>query len=263
MSLKSATNHEMFSVAHTWATVHRRLFEEHPSLGHLLSHVDGVVAGFTVRIPEKDDEILKQLRIEGSGWDISHDASLRLGYGALTFLADWHDAQVAGSGAPYRKLRDQLWPNGLSMTQRSYVDEAGHAIATSIWLEDQPAARALLADARPAGERSVWDVVMSWIEAGRGLKSATDRIREREKALAAMERPTYVVHRNAFIDVVETLRRNVRLAGLSAEDRATLLDEVDALEVKAGKRKAKRPPDPGANPQVPEADIETEEPVVA
>ena len=70
------------------------------------------------------------------------------------------------------------------------------------------------------------------------------------------------MHRNAFIDIAETVRRNLRLdRTVTDAERAMLLERLADLESKADARRTKRAPDPGANPAEPERELEGEVPV--
>lgn len=256
MALKRLTNHEIFGLIEEWLGALRPVLAEVASVAHLLPHLEAIHDTFLSRPAPPDDEH-QRVRKAASALDIQHDATLRTAYELTGALAGYAELREPGAGAALAALREDLWPAGLMHNARTYFEEGSHAVATGKWLAGNPEARATAAAVSLPDGKTLLDLIERWIAIGQEL--LTVERTSQDLAAARDETPgsNFVDARNQFIRVVEAMRRNLALdASVSDETRARLLNRVDTVERNADRKRRERAPDPGANPQVPEPEMD-------
>jgi hypothetical protein len=187
----------------------RGAIEKLPSGKALVGRIDTVFQGLlsTQKQDSKAVKELSALQQEEAGLDKRHDRVLRGIYWVLTGLAEL--AETAEEEAALLTARDELFPHGLSMTQRTYAEEAGE-IALAEARIGAPS-RALLKKV-PLSKGKLWDAVESWFGLGREIGTAEEKRRALEAKVAGTDgsgasRAEALKARNLWIKGCVTSRR--------------------------------------------------------
>lgn len=212
----------------------------HPDRAALVGIVE--VAGLVPRIDRAHDGLLHiqrgssdatesprlaEIRTESRTTDLRHDALVRGLWNLLTALASL--ASDAKESDALLALRDHLIPEGVSITQRSYLEESGFATLTAARLtSDHRAALAKI----PTPWGSALDCVEEWF-------ARAARLGELEHERAEIESPAVVtaadvlVARNEWVRVMNALRTNLALVEELPPAVTRLLDRLAAAEKRA------------------------------
>jgi hypothetical protein len=187
--------------------------------------LDTTLANEIARIQERQAET-----------DATHDSTLRGIYYVLMGLAEL--AATDEDAAALLAVRDELFPTGLSATQRSYSEEAGEVSLAQARISPKSAAL-LKKIAIPGGKLS--NAVEAWFEAGRELGALEEERRKLEGAAPAKpgsgaSRGDALRARNHWIKVVRHLETALDLDGASDETITEVLGPVRAAEKSAGRR---------------------------
>lgn len=168
---------------------------------------------------------------------------------------DVHDRKARGSSYTLRafaqladdpavreeldELRELIFPTGLSITQKTYREEAGNAEAVAEKLTD--AVRARLS-ALPTPQGSLLDQIEAWLQAGRQLGALEDQRALLAQRLNAAAPPiSETKARRAWINMarlVETILENLSADGnVAPEDVRAILTPVHTAIQQATSRR--------------------------
>ncbi len=172
---------------------------------------------------------LTVVRDKQAAVDDTHDRRLKGLFELLTVLAILApelgldaDALIAA--------RNMLFPDGPSMTQRKYAEEAAEVELVAGRLTAE--AKALLSDIKVHG-KSLWSIVDRWLDAAREL-AVLEGQREQIEAKLSKERadrPRERDARNAWIEVVGMIRRATQAhKELAPEDVAVIFQRLSGYE---------------------------------
>jgi hypothetical protein len=151
-----------------------------------------------------------------------------------------------------RKLltaRDELAPNGLSATQRTYAEEAGEIPLAKARLSAK--SEALLKKVPVLGGKKLSSDVDAWFDAGKDLGALEEKRRALEtggKTGGGASRAEALRARNYWIKVVRHLETSLDLDGADELTARAILGPVRDAEKSAGKRGRK-----GDEPETPES----------
>ena len=170
---------------------------------------------------------LAEIRTVSRTTDLRHDALVRGLWNLLTALAFL--ASDPKESEALLALRDHLIPEGVSITQRSYLEESGVATLTAARLT--PDHRTALAKI-PTPWGSALDCVDEWF-------ACAARLGELEHERAAIESPAMITAadvlaaRNEWVRVMNALRTNLALVEELPAAVTRLLDRLTAAEKRA------------------------------
>jgi len=165
---------------------------------------------------------LRQLTAELTELDSIHDDRARAVHGVLSSLA-------CGTGDParrerYQEIQHMMFPGGLDVIRRAYLDEAGAAIELGRRLTQDT--RAFLGQI-PFDGGTLLDVVDAWIDAGQVLGQRTQ---ERERLLASVGRDGTSglavdsrAARNMWVSAVRLLLHALDFMTVPAETREAVI----------------------------------------
>lgn len=161
--------------------------------------------------------------------DDVHDRRLKGLFELLTVLANLA-SELGLDADAIIGARNLLFPDGPSMTQRKYAEEAAEVELVEARLT--PEAKALLNDIKVQG-KTLWAIVDRWLDAAREL-AVLESEREQIEAKLTKERadrPRERDARNAWIDTVGLIRRAVQAhKELAAEDVAVIFQRLNGYE---------------------------------
>jgi hypothetical protein len=179
--------------------------------------------------------------------DVVHDRKLRGTYYLLTALAELSDDEE--QEAALLTARDELAPNGLSATQRTYAEEAGEIPLAKARLSAK--SEALLKKVPVLGGKKLSSDVDAWFDAGKDLGALEEKRRALEtggKTGGGASRAEALRARNYWIKVVRHLETSLDLDGADELTARAILGPVRDAEKSAGKRGRK-----GDEPETPES----------
>ena len=240
ISLRGLTTQSMISVTAAWLDPKRDrpLFNSLPLLAPLLPAIqsahDALVANQKGK-PAHDPEAAA-LQAEAMEVDAEHDRVLRGIHAVLGAFAELGDDDEA---AAYLALRDQLFPAGLSMITRSYVDEGAEAelVAGRLAKSDH----ALLAKLPIPGGK-LKDAFDRWVSAAKRLKSIEAKRHKVEASAATADtvRGNDVVRaRMAWVRAVRAVEVNLELESKAEPNtRVALLGPLELAARKSARRAA-------------------------
>ena len=198
-----------------------------------------------------EDEQLKEMSDRALALDARHD---RLARGIDTVLEGNTlllnaDDQTAAALA---NLRDRLFPNGMSIVNRTYLEEAGEVELARERLDTED--RALLVQV-PTMNENLQEMVDEWIRTGTELGNLErQRIRAAEAATSAegVSRSDVLAARNQWIRVVRAILAGLDLAeGLDERTLTLILQPLKVAVEKAAQKSAPREQSPEAQPTAP------------
>ena len=164
MALRRLTVEEMIQFSTPWITegnAARAAIEKVPLLAALLPQLQGAHSAiFAVRAQSEDPKV-QRLSQQEADIDVKHDNLVRGIFGALTMLA-----QVSSASDELLRLRDFLFPEGASHTQKTYRGEAGHAALVGSRLDADMNARL---KAISLQEKNLLDLVEEWLGVAKQL----------------------------------------------------------------------------------------------
>jgi hypothetical protein len=231
----------------------------HPIGAALMAEVERIhtrLAGQAERRRQLD-VLLAQLGALLSALDLTHDSMARAIHGMLeALLAAARDATAAGF---YLRLRDLLFPEGLSIVSRTYSYEAGaiKALEARVTADDIAAMATIRVG---TGAETLADWYRAWIESGKGLGK---HVHERDVLLARTVRGGSAADtvdlravRLDWINIVRTFLSSLDIMRVSLEVRERLLSPLEAsieqvLRTRAGKELPEETPggeEPEAQP---------------
>jgi len=184
--------------------------------------------------------LVARLRDELEQLDGTHDRKARAVYFALSALL--HGLDDAERVAAFSELRDSLFPDGLTVVNRSYLDEAGEALE----LEERTTEEMLaLMRSLPFGAGTLADVFGEWIAAGKALGRKVQE-RARVQASLAVDGSAAVdidvrAARSLWARTVGTFLRVLELLDLPAESLEAVVSPLQA-SVKAAMATRRRVP---------------------
>jgi hypothetical protein len=254
MNLTVLPINEMLSHSAQWLgdPALRARLGAHPVGAALLGEVARVHAHLAGQVERRRQLALTlaQLTELLAALDLVHDNMARAIHGVLeALLAATPDPAAA---ARYARLRDLLFPEGLSIVTRSYAYEAGAitALGARVTREDLEQMSAI-----QVGDQTVADWYRAWVDAGQQLGR---HAHERAALLASAGRGGSAsadtdtrAARREWIAVVQMLVGAFDLMRLAPEVREQILAPLDASVARALRRRA------GDQPP---ADIPGEEP---
>jgi len=233
MALKRLTHAEMISLTESWVredTPERLLIESIPDTQVLLPRIEQSHGAILAAQPAIDAARLSELQQEAGEADVDHDDLVRGLIGTLTSFV--YLTKDPARRAALIKLRDSLFPLGLSLTQKSYREEGGQGALLKARLT--PEMRSLLESLRgPDG---------TLLEALEQYLQKANRLREIEDLRAGPsdgDGPTpsdMVAARNRWIRAIHAVMANLDLAEVDEETQARLLGPVRAAERAADQR---------------------------
>jgi hypothetical protein len=182
--------------------------------------------------------------------DLVHDNMARAIHGVLEALIA--AAQEPAAAELYARLRDLLFPEGLSIVTRSYMYEAGAIAALGARVTDHDLAQ--MAEIQ-IGAQTLADWYHAWVDAGQKLGR---HAHEREALLASAGRGGSASAatdtrgaRYEWINVVQTLIGALDLMKLGPEAREQLLCSLEASVARALRRRAPDELDDELDDQIP------------
>jgi hypothetical protein len=202
--LKHLSNDQMRILNGLATGEHRPHFTNDPHLTLPLAEFDAMAPLFDAASTVVEDPAEGEVSEEGVAADIEHDRLLRGEYTLLDAL------EILTGDGRWAALRDRVFPGGLSMTQRTYAEEAGEAQRAAKRLDEADAA-ALRSVALPDG-RTAFDVFQAWVAAGVALESVEKR-RLRLGERVAVEQVRSIDLRNRWIRAVRMLESVVAIRG--------------------------------------------------
>jgi hypothetical protein len=236
MALNDLSSLEMARVSEQWLNPHA-LRDQILGLKRTAVWIDDLQRVHTdisdAQAPQDVPE-LAAIRVEQAKVDTVHDRRMR---GAFTVL-EGLEAIAADLGfdpATIAKARAELFPDGLRMTRRSYVEEAAEVNFVEKRLS--AATKALLTQLTLQGQpfRAYVDL---WLDAARELGELDDKREAIEKKLSLDKSKALTQReaRNNWISVVGMIRAAIEADTASdLELRDTLLHRLRRYEARAGK----------------------------
>ena len=184
-----------------------------------------------------DSPIIRQLDALLYAADVLHDRLVRglfLILGGLIELADTEEEALR-----WQTLRDRLFPEGMAVVSRSWLEEGAAAADLDTRLDD--ADRQLLNDTLLPGGRTMASVVTRYQGAGRTLlEKNAERAGERSGQRRA-DRGRLTQARNQFIQAVALMRTTIEFQDdLDPKIKDRLLGKLDEVEKLADARAARR-----------------------
>ena len=245
MALKRLTAEEMIQLSTPWITPNdpaRSQLEKIPLLAGLLPRLESVHrAVLEIRAGDEDPKVKKLSTLE-TDLDATHDGLVRGIYGALSMLAE-----LSPAAEELLRLRDQLFPEGLAHTQKTYRGEAGHAAIVAAHMDDGLRARL---KAVVLHDKNLSDLVDAWLACAQRLGQLEE---ERARLGAPIGATAAQVNsaRLQWVRVANALVANAELAGLDPDTDRLVFAPLRAAERTANGRKRSRDPLPEPQPTAP------------
>jgi len=237
MGLRDLTTASMVSITQAWVDPERErsIFACYPRLAPWLADIEAAHAGLhEVQDASKSPELVA-LNERASFLDAEHDRKARGLYDVLTGLASLSDDR--DRAASILTLREELFPNGLMIVRRSYLDQAGEASLLESRLGD--GSRELLRNIVVDGTPLVMHVDR-WLGAARELgevEAVRVQLAKSEKASSAT---SLGKARQAWVSVVNSVLFVIERESLTDSDRRRLLEPLDTALAKAEAKKKAR-----------------------
>jgi hypothetical protein len=242
MAFKRLSSEEMLQLSGTWvdpkSKAHKAILASAdlaPAMPRLTAAHEALAK---LTQPASADPRLAAIVTEEAVIDPRHDDIIRGAHGLLTGAA----FLLGADGAELLALRDTLFPDGLSSTQKSYRAEAGQAAQLATRLT--PALRAQLASivVGPKGEKKTLEhFIDELLTVGARLGVLED---EKGRLQPGPAEPAgsgvgaaLLAARNQWVRVGNALVANGEVAGLSAETDKLVFGPLRAAE-KAAERRA-------------------------
>jgi hypothetical protein len=164
--------------------------------------------------------------------DKRHDRKIRALFYLLNGLAEASDDP--NEVAAFLEVRDELLPNGLSVTKESYLDEAGNVEIASKRIS---ASSQGLLKKITLRRTTMWTLVEQWFAAGREL-GALEHQKDRLEAKPGGMAGEALRARNSWIRVVRHIESTLELEGASYELTSAILHQVRLAEQESERRGA-------------------------
>lgn len=257
MAFKRLASEEMLQLSGTWVDPESKAHQAILATPDLAPSLPRFTAAHKLLAkltqPGIEDPRLAAIVAEEGIVDPRHDDIIRGAHGLLTSAA----LLLGADGAALLALRDILFPDGLSSTQKSYRAESGQAAQLAKRLT--PALRAQLASivVGPKGEKKTLEqFVDELITLGARLGVLED---EKARLQPGPGEPGpgvgagILAARNQWVKLANALIANSEVAGLDAETDKLILGPLRAAEKAADRREAKAPAGAKADAGVPDA----------
>lgn len=226
----------------------RRALETHPEAAVLVSRLQAAHDGLVAAQPPNDSEIA-ELTEEITQLDVRHDALVRAIEGRLTSEIALAEAAEGDSGThdALRRARGVLFPDGLMLVRRSYIEQAGEAELRAARI-DEPV-EALLKEMQIHDGRELHDVYGQLQEVATQIGALVKRRAELGEEGEKVARTHQA--RLDWIRVINALAQVLEMLGV---DEGPVLGRIREAERVAERRDAKprEPVEPSAPPAVDE-----------
>jgi predicted DNA-binding protein len=248
MSLRYLTTETMLHLTQGWLDPQGGLpiLEKHDLTRGLLDRLrSNRTAMMTAsRLSNEWEQQLEALSKEQAVLDQAHDQQVRGMYLILSAMAEL--AEDSTMATELLELRDWLFPQGLELIRKSYVEESGHS--GHIEEELSPERRKKL---KTIGwkfskyETNLLQEVDRWLDAGRELgKKENEKLQvqsQREENKDQNISPSINLVRKEWVRLTQALRSNLELLeDISNSERKIVLGMLDKQEQDSDKRIAKR-----------------------
>ena len=230
MAYKNLNSPEMAALSRHWLGPARPILEG-LAMGPALIHDHEAFLALQAAAAEPDDDQLAAADAAVHAADFLHDRLLRGGYYVLTGLAEL--APDEAGAARCLGARDRLYPGGLDMTRRTFLDQASAAEAVETRVTDDD--RALFASVSLPGG-TLAEVVAAWRAAGETLREADHRRAVLRKTAGGVAPSDLVAARNRWIRSVHMLVASLEYAELDDAARNRLLAALNEAEARADQR---------------------------
>lgn len=236
MALRDLSTAKMVRISGAWLDADHEqpvllgLRRVEPLLGDLQRVHTGLLQ--SQRKTDQGSAELKRLGAKAAELDAVHDRRARGIYDGLGALANLVDDPERAKAA--RTAQAELFPDGLTITTRSYSDEAGEAELVGGRMS--PATKALL-KAESLGGVSFATHVTRWRSAARELGAVEQERTVLQAELKAEPRGTTAARaRNAWIKIMTVILSALELEDLSDETRRKLLRPLLVEQEKSASR---------------------------
>ena len=230
-SLKEISAERMISISDAWLdpgrdrTKFQRLTAGQGLLDLIQSARDGLVAARRKEDPTSREVaaiLEKQARL-----DKRHDRKIRALFFLLNGLAEASDDP--NEAAAFLMARDELLPNGLTVTKESYLEEAQNVDLAS---KRVSASSQGLLKKITLRRSTLWTLVEEWFVAGREL-GMLERQKDRLEAAPGGSAGDALRAKNMWIRVVTHIESTLVLEGANDELTASILGGVRQAEQEA------------------------------
>lgn len=231
MALKNLNSNEMASLSRHWLGP-ARVIVAALAMGPALINDHEAFLATLAEGAKPDEGVLALADARSHGADQLFDRLLRGGYHLLAGLAELTDDPVLA--ARYLEVRDRLYPEGLAMTQQSFLSES--AAAESAYSRLSEADQALLATVPLPEGGTLAQVVAAWAAAGVALREAEHERASLRLASGGVSASVQMAARNRWIRSVHMLVASLEYAEISVADRNVLLAKLREAEAHADQR---------------------------
>lgn len=231
MAYKNLNSNEMAGLSRHWLGP-ARVIVVALAMGPALLHDHEAFLATLAESARPDEGVLAAADARSAAADQLFDRLLRGGYYVLAGLAELTDDPALA--ARYLELRDRLYPEGLAMTQYTFLSES--AAAEAVYSRVTQADLALLATVLLPGGGNLAQVVTAWVASGVALREAEHDRAALRLASGAVPAGVQMAARNRWIRSVHMLVASLEYAEISAADRNTLLAKLHEAEAHADQR---------------------------
>lgn len=237
MAYNHMTVAEMITISGKWVDKEgkdRKLLASKPETDCLLPHLDSAHNTLLGLMPI-DDSVLRKLSKDQGTLDGFFDDLVRGGWGVLTSVAAVvKDPQIREK---LLKIRDDLFPTGLSLVKASYREEAGSSVIMKERMTTD--AQALLSKLTfPGG--TVLDVINELIETGTELGKLEDQRATEQDRITGSAPADILKARNRWIRIVRSVCNALELTDLDTERVDALLAPLNETAKAADLRAERR-----------------------
>jgi hypothetical protein len=243
MALKQFTTGEMITISEPWirqGSPQRKALAALPELEPVLTKVEQAHEQLLATQPSPAAQDAR--RGEADKTDARHDHLARASDTLMTGFT--LAAETEADAQSLANLHAVLLPNGLTIVQRSYREEAGEARMLHKRLTDEH--RALLKDLPLPGKRNLLQLVEEWIATGMELGRIEDARAAQQPAPEATTAADVVRARNTWIRAVNALMSMADLHEVSASTKQLLFQPLWDTDRSASRRRGKKPSAEGA-----------------
>jgi hypothetical protein len=192
---------------------------------------------------------LGQITGEMTRLDRIHDRKARAMHALLQGLAE--GTEDAGKAAQFLDLLARLFPRGLGVVQRSYIDEAGAVIEMQRQVTDEVLA---FMESVRVDAQSLADIYRDWVAVGLALGRLARQRARLQRAITRNGTASATIDtraaRQRWIRTVATLVSMVAMLKLSDEEREKLLAPLERSIADATRRRGNPGPDDDAGDEL-------------
>jgi hypothetical protein len=245
MALKQFTTGEMITISEPWirkGSPQRKTLTALPELEPVLAKVEQAHEQLLATQPSPVAQ--DALRGEADKKDARHD---RLARASDTLMTGFTlAAETEADAQSLADLHAVLLPNGLTIVQRSYREEAGEARMLKKRLTDEH--RALLKNLPLPGRRHMLQLVEEWIATGIELGKIEDERAAKQAAPQAVKAADVVRARNTWIRAVNAFMSMADLHEVPDDTKQLLFQPLWDTDRSASRRRGKKATAEGAPP---------------